>query len=90
MEENKKQYLSLMSEIIDTESVILGQEIAILKAKRVASLVLNNNGKVFDINGYGADAVQELINEYVELSGHVADKIIENIFKKYPQINPVK
>jgi hypothetical protein len=79
MDGDKKQYLNLISEIINKESVILGPEIAILKAKRVSSLIFDANGNLVDVSGYGADAIQELVAQYIKISGAVANKIIGKI-----------
>ena len=86
VQENKKQYLSLLSEIIAKESVVFGPDIAILKARSIVGLVLDANGNVVDIKGYAADATQELVKKYLELSYLVAKTAIDSIFEKYPQI----
>jgi hypothetical protein len=90
MEENKKQYLLLLSEIIAKEAVILGPDMAILKARSAAGLSVDNNGNVTDIDGDAAEALQELTDGYAELSGQAAKDVIDSIFIKYPQIHPVK
>jgi len=89
MEENKKQYLSLLSEIIAKEIVVLGPDMAILKAHSVDGLIVDNNGNVTDITGFVADAVKKLVDAYVELSGQATKNIIDSIFEKYPQIRRV-
>jgi len=89
MEDNKKQYLLLLSEIIAKEAIIFGPDMAILKARRVASLVIDNNGNVIDIKGYSADAAQELVNEYIKLSEQAVKDVINQVFIKYPQIKKV-
>jgi len=83
--ENKKQYLSLLSEIIAKETIILG-DMAILEARSVAGLVIDDNGKVVNIKGYAADAIQQLVNGYIKLSGQASKNVIDSIFAKYPQI----
>jgi hypothetical protein len=88
MEENKKQYLSLLSEIIAKEAIILG-DMAILEAKSIANLVIDSNGNVVDIKGYTADAAQQLVNRYMNLSGQASKNVIDSIFAKYPQIKRI-
>lgn len=88
MEENKNQYLSLLSEIIAKEKIILG-DIAILEARSVENLVIDGNDNVIDIKGYIADTVQQLVNGYMNLSGRASKNAIDSIFAKYPQIKRI-
>ena len=89
MEEDKKQYLSLLSEIIAKQMIILGPDIAILKAKSVPSLNVNNKGQVTNIDGFVADAVKKLVNTYLELSDQATKNVIDSVFDKYPNIKKV-
>ena len=88
MEENKKQYLSLLSEIVKKETVIFG-DIAILKARKIAGLVFDENENVIDIAGDVAETIQKLVLSYTELSGQAAKDSIDLIFDKYPQIKKI-
>ena len=88
--EDKNQYLGLLSEIIGKQAVILGPDIAILKARSVAGLVVDDSGKVTDIKGDPAQAVEQLIDSYVELSGQIVKSALSSIFTKYPQIKKVE
>jgi len=89
MEDNKQQYLSLLSEIIAKEMMILGPDMAILTAQSIDGLVVDKNGVVTDIVGYEADAVKKMIDEYQKISGVAADEVINSIFEKYPQIKRI-
>ncbi|MEK7061803.1 MAG: hypothetical protein AAB957_00915 [Patescibacteria group bacterium] len=80
------QYMTLMSEIIAKQSIILGPDIAILKARNVSELIMDDKGKVIEIKGESAIALQKLINEYVELSGMIVKNALGSIFEKYPDI----
>jgi hypothetical protein len=88
--ENKEQYVSLISEIIEKQAVILGPDIAILKARNVLGLVIDDSGKVVDVKGNPADVVQQLIDEYVQLSGQIVKSALTSIFTKYPDIKSVE
>jgi len=88
--EDKDQYKSLMTDIIAKQSVILGPEIAVLKAKKVEELVISDNGTVEDIKGNPAEVLQKLIDEYVELSGMIVKNALGSIFAKYPSIKKVE
>ena len=88
--EEKSQYISLISEIIAKQAVILGPDIAILKARNVLGLMIDNSGKVTDLKGDPADAVEQLIDEYVQLSGQIVKSALSSIFTKYPDIKKVE
>ncbi|MDO8495242.1 MAG: hypothetical protein Q7S32_01790 [bacterium] len=85
----KEDYLALMSEIIEKQTVILGPDIAILKARSVPALILDNDGKVVDIKGDMDQALQTLIDQYVELSGLIVKNALGSIFSKYPTIKKI-
>ncbi len=88
--ENKNQYISLISEIIEKQAVILGPDIAILKARNVLGLEIDGTGKVTDLKGNPSDIVQQLIDEYVQLSGQIVKGALGSIFTKYPDIKNVQ
>lgn len=89
MEEIKKQYLSLLSEIIAKEVIVLGSDMAILRAQSIAGLSVDNNGEAIDIKGNAVQTLQELVYGYMELSGEATKDIIDPIFINYPQIKKV-
>jgi len=84
------QYAAIISEIIAKQAVILGPDIAILKARNVSGLVIDIQGKVTEIKGDPATALQKLVNEYVELSGMIVKNTLGSIFEKYPDIKKVE
>ncbi len=85
----KEQYQELMSEIIAKQAIILGPQIAILKARNVANLVINDEGKVIDIKGDFSEILQKLVDEYVDLSGLIVKNALGSIFAKYPTIKKI-
>ena len=87
--DEKTQYMALTSEIIAKQAVILGPDIAILKARSVGGLSISDDGKVTEINGDPKMVLQELVNTYVELSGMIVKNALGSIFEKYPGINKV-
>lgn len=86
-EKDKAQYLSLINEIIEKQSLILGPEISLLKAKNISGLVLNNTGKVIDVQGNAEEKLKNLVDQYVELSGLIVKNALGSIFAKYPSIS---
>ena len=83
----KEQYIALISEIIKKQSVILGPEISILKARSVPGLMVDNDGKVTGVGDNPKDTLQSLVDRYVELSGLIVKNALGSIFAKYPDIN---
>lgn len=88
--DDKEQYLALISEIIAKQSIILGPDIAILKARNVGGLEISDQGQVVAINGESSKILQSLINVYVELSGLIVKNALGSIFEKYPNIKKVE
>ncbi len=82
----KEQYKAVISEVIAKQVVILGPEIAVLKAKNVPELEVSSNGVVTDIKGDPQVALQKLIDQYVELSGQIVKNALGPIFTKYPSV----
>lgn len=75
--------MALMSDVIGKQSVILGPDIAILKARNVEGLKISNDGKVTDIIGNPRDVLQGLIDEYVSLSGQIVKTALGSVFEKH-------
>lgn len=88
--DDRTRYVAIISEIIARQSIILGPDIAVLKARSVSGLIVNDEGKVVDIKGDGNAVLQQLVNTYVELSGMIVKNALGSIFEKYPEINKVE
>ena len=86
MSENE-QYAELISEIIKKQGVILGPEIAVLKARNVKGLTIDNLGKVTTVGDNPKETLQNLVDQYVELSGQIVKNALGSIFAKYPDLN---
>ena len=83
---DKSQYLALLTEIIGKQTVILGPEIGILKARGVSELTVDDGGKVTDVTGDFDGAVRKLVDEYVALSGQIVKTALSSVFTKYPSL----
>jgi len=88
--DDRTRYVAIISEIIARQSIILGPDIAILKARSVNGLQVSDDGKVINIEGEGNVVLQQLVNAYVELSGMIVKNAMSSIFEKYPDINKVE
>ena len=87
---SKEQYISLMSEIVAKQAVILGPDIAVLKARTVAGLEVTDDGKVTNFSGNEQELVQKLVDTYVDLSGMIVKNALGPVFAKYPEISAGK
>jgi len=86
MEPTKADYKQLITEIIKKQIVILGPQIAVLKARNVLGLGVADNGEVTEVSGPEQVILQKLIDEYVALSGEIVRNAVNSIFEKYPSI----
>ena len=84
--DNSAQYVSLINEIIAKQSVILGPEIALLKAKNVSGIIVSAEGKVVSVEGDVSEKLKELVDQYVALSGQIVKTALSSVFTKYPSI----
>ncbi|MEK7642384.1 MAG: hypothetical protein AAB392_01175 [Patescibacteria group bacterium] len=83
---NKDEYKKIFSEIIQKQIVILGPQIAVLKARNVPGLTVEDSGEVTNISGSEQMALHQLIDEYVALSGEIVKNAVNSVFEKYPSI----
>jgi hypothetical protein len=81
-----EQYKEVMTEIIAKQSVILGPDMAVARARKVTDLEISSDGKVVGIKGDPSEAFEKLIDSYVELSGQIVKNALGPIFTKYPSI----
>ena len=87
--EQTEQYRAVMSEIIAKQGVILGPEMAIMRARKIEEIEVGSDGKINEIKGDPAIALKKLIDTYVELSGQIVKNALAPIFTKYPSIGNV-
>lgn len=87
--EDKQRYIELINEIIQKQAIILGPEIAVLKARNIPDLKVSPDGKIQDISGDPHAALQKLIDEYVGLAGQIVKNALGSIFQKYPNIKQI-
>lgn len=83
---SNEEYKQLLTEIIQKQVVILGPDIALLKARNVNGLTVGADGTVTEVNGDAQTVLQGLINEYVALSGLIVKKTMEPLLQKYPSL----
>lgn len=83
---DQNDYKNIINDIIAKQTLILGPDIVMLKARSVKGLSLGQDGKVEDITGEPQQVLQNLIDEYIALSGQIVKNILDPVFAKYPEI----
>ncbi len=83
---SQEEYKKIFSEIIQKQIVILGPQIAVLKARNVSGLTVDDQGEVTQISGNEQILLHKLIDEYVALSGEIVRNAVNSVFDKYPSI----
>jgi len=83
-----QEILDTVNEIIKKQAVILGPEIAVLKAREVEGLVFSGDDVVTDIKGDLHDVLQEVVDKYVSLSGQIVKKAMEPLLKRHISDTP--
>jgi hypothetical protein len=83
---NLEDYRKVITEIIQKQMVILGPDIALLKARSVEGISVGSDGVVSNLDGDPGVLLQKLIDEYVSLSGLIVKKAMEPLLQKYPNL----
>ncbi len=83
---NEQDYKNLINDIISRQTIILGADIVLLKARNVTGLSINEKGEVEKIEGDPQTVVQSLVNEYIALSGQIVKNILNPVLTNYPEI----
>jgi hypothetical protein len=86
MPDNQTDYQNLFTELIKKQIVILGPDIAVLKARNVAGLKVADDGTVIGMSGNHQDLLNQLVDQYMQLSGLIVKKAMEPLLSKYPSI----
>lgn len=79
-------YLRLLSDFVKKQMVILGPSIALAKARKIGTLSVADDGQVTTITGDPQASLEMLLNEYMNLSGKVAQNVLHSLLEKYPSI----
>jgi len=86
MEPTNTDYKQMLTEIIKKQIVILGPQMAVLKARKVPGLSVGDDGTVIGVTEPEQTILQKLIDEYVALSGEIVRNAVNSIFERYPSI----
>lgn len=81
---DQEEYKKLMSELVKKQIIILGPDISLAKARGVSGLTVADDGSITAITGDPKAALQQLIEEFVSLSGMIVKKTMEPLLANYP------
>jgi hypothetical protein len=86
-QDTQEQYKGILTELIKKQMVILGPDITLLKVKNVKGITIASDGAVTSLEGDPKLILQNLINEFVELSGMIVKKVMESIIASNPGVS---
>src|SRR5471030_1659445 len=79
-----QEYQKLLTEVIKKQIVILGPAITLAKARNVQGLTISDDGTVTALNGNPQLITQQLVEQFMELSGLIVKKTMEPLLANFP------
>lgn len=86
MSEDVANYKKMLSDLIKKQMVMLGPNIALDKARKVPGLRVEDSGDVLDMDGDPKAVLKGVANEYMALSGQIAQMTLNTLLEKYPGV----
>lgn len=84
-----QEYKKLLTEVIQRQIMLLGPTIAVTKARQVPGIAVADDGTVVSFTGDPQQLTQQLIEQFVELSGLIVRKTMEPLLASYPGLTNV-
>lgn len=81
-----EEYKKMLTDLIQKQMVVLGPNIALDKARKIAGVQVSDNGTVLDISGDPQLVLKGVANEYMVLSGQIAQMTLNTLLEKYPTV----
>jgi hypothetical protein len=86
MPNNSEDYRKMLTDLIQKQMVVLGPNIALDKARKVQGVEVDNEGKVLAVSGDPQLVLKGVANEYMALSGQIAQMTLNTLLEKYPSL----
>ena len=83
---DKEEYGKMLTDLIQKQMVVLGPNIALDKARKVQGLKVGDDGTVLEVSGDLQMVLKGVANEYMQLSGQIAQMTLNSLLEKYPQM----
>lgn len=80
------EYKKMLTDLIQKQMVVLGPNIALDKARKVAGLKIADDGSVLEVEGDPQMVLKGVANEYMALSGQIAQMTLNSLLEKYPEV----
>lgn len=77
-------FQKLLTDVIKKQIIVLGPDITLVKARNVKGLTISDDGTVTNFAGDPKELVQDLIDQFVQLSGLIVKKTMEPLLANYP------
>jgi hypothetical protein len=89
--EQANQYCELASAIVQKQGDVIGLDLAVKKAQKIAGLIVADDGRVIRLDHQPVEELGRLVDEYAQLSGATAIKFsrqaIEPLLSSFPNIS---
>jgi hypothetical protein len=79
MQPTDQKYRNLLTEAIQKQIIILGPQFALMKARNIRGLSLNDDGTVSAISGNLQEIKQQLIDQFSQLSTPIGVKMSDSL-----------
>ncbi len=83
---NETEYKQMLTDLIQKQMVVLGPNIALDKARKIPGLKVADDGTVLDMDGDPQLVLKGVANEYMALSGQIAQMTLNTLLEKYPTL----
>jgi len=86
MPDQQDEYRKMLTDLIQKQMVVLGPNIALDKARKVPGVRIADDGSVLDMDGNPPMVLKGVANEYMNLSGQIAQMTLNSLLEKYPSV----
>ncbi len=85
MDQNS-QYQNVLTDLIKKQMVMLGPNVALGQARKVAGITVGDDGTVTAISGDPQAVLSAVAKQYISLSGAIAQMTLDSLIAKYPDV----
>jgi len=83
---DEDEYKRMLTDLIQKQMVVLGPNIALDKARKIAGVKISDDGTVLGMDGDPQMVLKGVANEYMALSGQIAQMTLNTLLEKYPTV----